>query len=156
MAASTALVCGGKEPACGSRTLLAEGRPVRDPVLGYHRQFFCIALRPPRNGKVKQPVGQITSPYQNSCQALPRKIFLFRFSERYGHLSPSRLRMRGVSRSSRTLDAGCDGRLGCSARLSRGRKQSWRTAKACGPGPPDAGVKPEGDNLQVTEAIKAR
>jgi len=39
--------------------------------------------------------------------------------------------MRGVSRSSRTLGAGCDGRLGASRRVA-----SKRTAKPCGPDAP--------------------
>jgi hypothetical protein len=42
---------------------------------------------------------------------------------------------RGVSRSSRTLAAGCDGRVGFTAQL-RGRMKRTRTAKARGPDPP--------------------
>jgi len=44
------------------------------------------------------------------CQPLPRKIFRFRFSEYRDYLPASRLRLRGVSRSSRTWEAGCGGR----------------------------------------------
>src|ERR1700761_7084713 len=49
-------------------------------------------------------------------------------------LAPDR---RGVSRSSQTLDAGCDGRIGIA-----GRAILMRTAKACGPGPPTLGSSP--------------
>jgi len=46
-----------------------------------------------------------------------------------GRISLSRPHKRGVSRSSRTLGAGCDGRL------QRKRRVRWkRTAKSCGPG----------------------
>ena len=55
-------------------------------------------------------------------------------------LSPSRLHRRGVSRSSRTLEAGCGGRGDVSARVSAPTKASVRTAKACGPGPPMLGL----------------
>jgi hypothetical protein len=46
-------------------------------------------------------------------------------------LRPSRTRKRGASRSSRTLEAGCDERTGC-ARRAKG----VRTAESCGPGAP--------------------
>jgi hypothetical protein len=43
---------------------------------------------------------------------------------------------RGASRSSRTLAAGCDGRSGVAARVSRRRTTPRRTVKSCGPGAP--------------------
>jgi hypothetical protein len=56
---------------------------------------------------------------------------------------------RGVSRSSRTWEAGCDGRVG---RARRAR--SVRTAKACGPDLPTLGSSPAGRFRRATEAIK--
>jgi hypothetical protein len=55
----------------------------------------------------------------------------FRFSERCAFLPRSCFRMRGALRSSRTLGAGCDGRVGLTRRAS-----PTRTAKSCGPGLP--------------------
>jgi hypothetical protein len=49
-------------------------------------------------------------------------------------IRPFRTHKRGVSRSSRTLDAGCDGRVGIAGRAMR-----MRTAKPCGPDPPMLG-----------------
>jgi hypothetical protein len=46
----------------------------------------------------------------------------------------SRLHMRGASRSSRTLEAGCDGRD-----CPLDERRNSRTAKACGPDPPTLG-----------------
>jgi hypothetical protein len=59
---------------------------------------------------------------------------IFRFPCRANHLyklAPSRAHSRGVSRSSRTLGAGCGGRLGAARRAAR-----KRTAKSCGPDAP--------------------
>ena len=59
---------------------------------------------------------------------------IFRFPRRANHLyklAPSRVPSRGVSRSSRTLGAGCGGRFGAF--------DEWRvkrTAKSCGPDAP--------------------
>src|SRR6266478_4651473 len=46
--------------------------------------------------------------------------------------------MRGVSRSSRTLGTGCDGRgsVRRAGQMARGRMMLTRTAKSCGPGAP--------------------
>src|SRR6185437_10145702 len=48
---------------------------------------------------------------------------------------------RGVSRSSRTLEAGCDGREGVQRALARRRKHSSRTSEIVRSRRPDAGVK---------------
>jgi hypothetical protein len=97
--------------------------------------------------------GQVTSANQKSCQPRPRKIFHFRFSETYDHLSPSRLRMRGVSRSSRTLGAGCGGRESAQRGDAR-TKASVTDGKGVWSWPPDAGVKVCGRIREPTEAIK--
>src|SRR5579859_6998631 len=68
------------------------------------------------------------------CQARQQEIFRFRFSEKHDCLAASRLRMRGVSRSSRTLEAGCGGCVGVARRAAR-----MRTAKSRGPVPPTLG-----------------
>ena len=49
---------------------------------------------------------------------------------------------RGVSRSSRTLEAGCDGREGVQRALARRRKHSSRTSEIVRSRRPDAGVNP--------------
>src|SRR6185437_16393330 len=55
-------------------------------------------------------------------------------------VSPHPASARGdVSRSSRTLEVGCGGRPVCSVRKRAPTKACWRTAKACGPGPPMLG-----------------
>ena len=58
---------------------------------------------------------------------------------------------RGVSRSSRTLGAGCDGRFG-------NARRAWpkRAAKSCGPDLPTLGSSLRVTNLQITVANKAR
>jgi hypothetical protein len=65
-------------------------------------------------GKSLPIIGSVATP--------PRKIMVFRFTEIYGSLSASHPHQRGVSRSSRTLRAGCGGLAGCSARMPRGRR----------------------------------
>jgi len=86
----------------------------------------------------RYPDGQINSSYQKSRQVLSRKIFVFRFTEKYDCIRPSRLHRRGVSRSSRTLEAGCGGREDAQ-RACAPTKASFRTAKPCGPVPPTLG-----------------
>jgi hypothetical protein len=44
------------------------------------------------------------------CQPLPAKIFLFRFSEKYDHLSASRADRKGRFAIVTNVGAGCDGR----------------------------------------------
>jgi hypothetical protein len=66
-----------------------------------------------------------------ACQAALAKISHFRFSEICGCLPAVPPHKRGVSRSSRTLAAGGDGRI---KRARRAR--SMRTAKPCGPDTP--------------------
>jgi hypothetical protein len=82
------------------------------------------------------PDGQITSLNPKQRQSGPRKIFYFRFSEKYDYPLPSRLHKRGVSRSSRTLEAGCGGCEGAQRALARRRKYFSQTAKPCGPDTP--------------------
>ena len=60
-------------------------------------------------------------------------------------LSPSRLHWRGVSRSSRTLGAGCGGRKEAQRAVSAPTKASSRTAKSCGPDSPTLGSSLSGD-----------
>jgi hypothetical protein len=60
-------------------------------------------------------------------------------------LSPSRCHMRGASRSSRTLEAGCDGRGSVKAPSWRGRMKLQRTAKSCGPGAPTLALSSRDD-----------
>jgi hypothetical protein len=60
-----------------------------------------------------------------------RKVKLLRLAPNQWHLAPSRAPQEGRSRSSRTLSAGCDGRIGIARRAT-----SKRTAKSCGPGAP--------------------
>ena len=62
-------------------------------------------------------------------------------------------RERGVSRSSRTLGAGCGGRGGVRRAKARGRMTHSRTAKSCGPGAPTLVSSLQGD-LQATVARK--
>jgi hypothetical protein len=88
------------------------------------------------------PDEQITSPNQKSCQARLAKTFLFRFSELHDYPLPSRLRRRGVSRSSRTLEAGCGGREEAQRALSAPTKAFLADGQAVWSCPPDAGVKP--------------
>jgi hypothetical protein len=59
------------------------------------------------------------------------KIYCFRFSEKCDCLAPSRLDAEGVSRSSRHVRRGCDGRVGLD-----GRAMPMRTQKSCGPDTP--------------------
>jgi hypothetical protein len=65
----------------------------------------------------------------------------------------SRLHQRGVSRSSRTWEAGCDGRFGSCAFWARTneREADGKVVWSC---PPDAGVKLAGDDRQATVAKK--
>src|SRR5271169_819086 len=66
-------------------------------------------------------------------QSLPGKLFALRFGRNGNRANQSCSHQRGVSRSSRTLDAGCGGRgsVGCAS--ARGRTALTRTAKSCGP-----------------------
>jgi hypothetical protein len=82
---------------------------------------------------------RFTRSNQRRCQALRRKIFFFCFPEKYDCLRPSRLHRRGVSRSSRTLEAGSGGRRGAQ-RACRVDEGMLADAKACGPGPPMPGL----------------
>jgi len=56
------------------------------------------------------PDGQITSYNQKNVKTLSQKYSPSIFPKFMVILSPSRLHWRGVSRSSRTLEAGCGGR----------------------------------------------
>jgi hypothetical protein len=55
--------------------------------------------------------------------APPRKIFLFRFFRNWCFMRRPALVKRGASRSSRTLGAGCGGRVGVAARYWRADEQ---------------------------------
>ena len=126
-----------------SRTMITCPKPdVPDISAGYATKSRNKEFRA---GKALCPSGQITSPNQKSwheCQPLVRKIFSFRFSEERDYLPSSRVRQRDVSRSSRTLDAGCDGREGVQRGLPRRRKHSSRTSEIVRSRRPDAGVNP--------------
>ena len=76
---------------------------------------------------------------------LHAQIFLFLKTRNCVFFPLSRLRKRDVSRSSRTLEAGCGGRGGVARRAAL-----KRTAKACGPDAPTlalrfAGLAPRND-----------
>ena len=73
-------------------------------------------------------------------QTLRVEIIHFRLSEIYGCLTSSRLHKRGVSRSSRTWEAGCGGREDVSARL-RADEGILSDGQAVWSRHPDAGVK---------------
>ena len=88
------------------------------------------------------------------CQACLTKIFLFRISEIHVCMCASRFRWRGASRSSRTWEAGCDGREGAQRGLPRRRKHSLRTAKSCCPGTPTLVSSLADDDREATEANK--
>jgi hypothetical protein len=77
---------------------------------------------------------------QGSCPALAAKIFCFPFFRKCDLLPASRLHRRGASRSSRTWEAGCDGRDGAARRAA-----SMRTAKSRGPGASTLAPSPQGD-----------
>jgi hypothetical protein len=79
------------------------------------------------------PSGLISTPNQKHFPALSR---------------PTK---RGVSRSSRTLGAGCDGRFGDARRAAQ-----KRTAKSCGPGIPTLMSSLRGDDLAGDGGKKAR
>ena len=79
-----------------------------------------------------------TRPFKpvRSIHLLTRKNFACAVGQISGPSSPVLLHKRGVSRSSRTLAAGCDGRLGFTGRVKREAdgKGVWSWS-------PDAGVK---------------
>jgi hypothetical protein len=93
-----------------------------------------------RRTKSPAPKNQFLKRLQpdSPCPVPPQKISRFRFSRNQCSLPSSRARSkRGVSRSSRTLNAGCGGRnQSCSALFAGGRTTLMRTAKPCGPGIP--------------------
>jgi hypothetical protein len=60
-----------------------------------------------------------------------RKATVLPVAPNQWHFAPSRAHRRGASRSSRTLSAGCDGRIDVARRAI-----SMRTAKSCGPDTP--------------------
>ena len=77
---------------------------------------------------------------------------IFRFSRSPNHLYVRAVPLssqRGGSRSSRTLGAGCDGRVGVA-----GRATLMRTAKTRGPDPPTLGSSLRVTSSQATVAIK--
>jgi hypothetical protein len=72
------------------------------------------------------------------------KIDIFRLSEAYDCIPASRLHRRGVSRSSRTWEAGCGGREAAQRASARGRKLLRGRSSRVVPIPrrwPDAGFK---------------
>jgi hypothetical protein len=71
---------------------------------------------------------------RKSRQASPVKIIRFIRNTNHAYGTPPRFHRRDVSRSSRTLDAGCDGRAGFARRA-----KPARMAKPCGPDPPTLG-----------------
>jgi len=82
--------------------------------------------------------------------AFARQILLFTQIRNHELLAPSAPTWRGVSRSSRTLGAGCDGRVCGERRAPRADGQavwSWR---------PDAGVKLFGDDPGSDGGYQAR
>jgi hypothetical protein len=100
-----------------SRRMAASARvaakPLRGDEIGATRRANATGAR-----SVVQPLLQKYSDFQKW------QISLYPW--------PSRFHKRGASRSSRTLDAGCDGRKALRAILAR-TNGADRTAKSCGP-----------------------
>jgi hypothetical protein len=92
---------------------------------------------------------------QSTCPAPSRKIICFpsRPNHRLIPCIPSR--MRGVSRSSRTLGAGCGGRGSVVAPFGADERRSLRTAKSCGSDAPMLASSSRGASfLRATVTIK--
>jgi hypothetical protein len=83
-----------------------------------------------RRNEIREPIQG-----ESGCPDLREKIFIFRLFRIRAISESSRAYRRDVSRSSRTLGAGCDGRRISGAILAR-RTMFLRTAKSCGPGAP--------------------
>ena len=99
-----------------------------------------------------RPSGQITSYYRKKSQALPGKIFLFRFFVKSWLSLPVPHPPREALRDSHeVLGAGCDGRVGCVRRT-----RQMRTAKSCGPDPPTLGSSSRDDCRHGTGCRQAR
>src|SRR6185312_5249660 len=87
---------------------------------------------------------EFPQPFQSDlpCPALRAKIFLFPFFRNHAYIPPILIPLRGASRPSRTLETGSGGRDGLA------RRARWsRTSEGVWSWPPDAEVKPAGDEL---------
>jgi hypothetical protein len=85
-----------------------------------------------------------------------QKFSLFRFSENYGCLAASRLGKRGRIAIVTDVGSGMRWTLGMLSAQTRADESMPADGKGVWSWPPDAGVKSEDDDLQATEAIKAR
>jgi hypothetical protein len=69
------------------------------------------------------------------------KIFRFASNPNHSHISVVPFHLRGVSRSSRTLERDAVDAAASGAQFVRGRMMQSRTAKSCGPGAPTQALK---------------
>jgi len=127
--------------------LAKPSRPITTLLTSFFAEdFFRVDINksyhePRRFAKTTAPDGQITSPNQKRVKPL-RVKYLSSVLQKYVIISPHPASTRrGVSRSSRTLGAGCGGREDVSARLrvDEGIFSDGQAAWSC---PPDAGDKP--------------
>jgi hypothetical protein len=86
--------------------------------------------------RVQKPISAGVSSRFHLSSASLKNIPLSLFPKSMPSTRVLRFTKRGASRSSRTLSAGCGGRIGSQRDGSRGRTASIRTAKPCGPGIP--------------------
>ena len=106
-------------------------------------QLRRILAQPPSGKSPRMGKNHLSSPGA-------KNISLFQKSKSGVRNSLSRLHKRGASRSSRVLEAGCDGRGVCLR-----RKAQARTAKSCGPVPPTLGsslpmrCRPDGRHAEI-------
>jgi hypothetical protein len=103
-----------------------------------------------------QPDGQITSINQNRCQAPPRKIFIFRFSEMCDYLS--RILPPHEGRIAIVTDVGGGMRWTseCSVRFGVRTKGIPADGESVWSRSPDAGIKPANDEFVGDGGYQAR
>ena len=126
--------------------LAKPSRPITTLLTSFFAEdFFRVDINksyhePRRFAKTTAPGGQITSPNQKRVKPL-RVKYLSSVLQKYMIISPHPASTRrGVSRSSRTLGAGCGGREDVQRAQRAPTKASFRTAKPCGPVPPTLGT----------------
>ena len=130
----------GKPKASGESALQLQSRGLRHSPHSKRHIIQCC----PTTGKslrlIRRRVKTSRQKYSSSV-----------FQKHMVYLARPALIKRGASRSSRTLGAGCDGRVG-----ALGRSARMRTAKPCGPGLPTLRSSSQAMTLRATVAIKAR
>jgi Glutathione S-transferase, N-terminal domain len=97
------------------------------------RSLRCASAStsPRKRGEVKGLICPTGTPSDSPVQPFPQKYSALPVARNSNISNTSRPHKRGVSRSSRTLGAGCGGRGGVTRRMTRPR-----TAKPCGPDAP--------------------